>query len=399
ADAAVAARPVEDAGMAAHDPPPRQRTTLALHQSYLLWCRAPGRYERRRGLLVVWKAPESTSHLPLPAFALPGRFQPAVELVAVEDQPLPPWLAAAGDGAGSRQLVESVAAEPEIGGRSRLVHPRRRARPAPPRARRGWRVSVAPRSRGGPRRRRARGRCGGLAEDEHVFVADELRPLAARDRFARMHDLPERRPRHQVALAHGGKQRDHVLPVREPRLLAEAGGGAGEVAQRTLLAEVLGDDDQEAARLQHRRTRPVDVGHRVFVAAAAGVAEVGGVAAVVAVAGGAEVAARTPGLLVEFADLARIRRRGEDEIGDTDTEPDDARRCVAVEEVAGVAGEQAWQLAGVADEHAGAAVCAVVVGVGDVGVGECGPARFELDPEGVPAEMDRFDDGGADAAE
>src|SRR5581483_2276127 len=30
---------------------------------------------------------------------------------------------------------------------------------------------------------------------------------------------------------------------------------------------------------------------------------------------------------------------------------------------------------------------------------ECGPARFELDPEGVPAEMDRFDDGGADAAE
>src|SRR5581483_4689193 len=132
ADAAVAARPVEDAGMAAHDPPPRQRTTLALHQSYLLWCRAPGRYERRRGILVVWKAPESTSHLPLPAFALQGRFQPTVELVAVEDQPLPPWLAAAGDGAGSRQLVESVAAEPEIGGRSRLVHPRRRLRPLQP---------------------------------------------------------------------------------------------------------------------------------------------------------------------------------------------------------------------------------------------------------------------------
>src|SRR5581483_7101895 len=33
ADAAVAARPVEDAGMAAHDPPPRQRTTLSLHRT------------------------------------------------------------------------------------------------------------------------------------------------------------------------------------------------------------------------------------------------------------------------------------------------------------------------------------------------------------------------------
>src|SRR5581483_173298 len=108
----------------------------------------------------------------------------------------------------------------------------------------------------------------------------------------------------------------------------ELGGGAGEVAQRTLLAQVLGDDDEEAARLQHRRTRPVDVGHRLLVAAAAGVAEVGGVLAVVAVAGGAEVAAGAPGLLVEFADLTRIRRRGENEIGATDTEPDDARGCV-----------------------------------------------------------------------
>src|SRR5581483_7292494 len=128
ADAAVAARPVEDAGMAAHRAPPRQRTTLALHQSYLLWCRAPGRRKRRRGILVVWRARESTSLLPLPAFAFPGGFEPLVEFVAVEDQPLPAWLAAAGDGAGGGQLVEPVAAEAEIARGRRQVHPRRRRR-------------------------------------------------------------------------------------------------------------------------------------------------------------------------------------------------------------------------------------------------------------------------------
>jgi hypothetical protein len=65
-------------------------------------------------------------------------------------------------------------------------------------------------------------------------------------------------------------------------------------------------------------------------------------------------------------------RRGHDQVGDTDTQPRHVGEAIAFEEVAGVAGERARQLTGVADEHAGRAVCAVVVGVGNVGAHSCG---------------------------
>jgi hypothetical protein len=42
---------------------------------------------------------------------------------------------------------------------------------------------------------------GGLAKDEHVLVADEMRALAAIERPLDLHPLPERRARDQLAVA------------------------------------------------------------------------------------------------------------------------------------------------------------------------------------------------------
>jgi hypothetical protein len=80
---------------------------------------------------------------------------------------------------------------------------------------------------------------------------------------------------------------------------AELDGVAGAVVHRAAGAEVLGDDDEEAARFERRRRRGVHRCHRLAVVRAAGVAEVAVVGAVVAGVLGAEAAAGEPGRFID----------------------------------------------------------------------------------------------------
>jgi len=54
-------------------------------------------------------------------------------------------------------------------------------------------------------------------------------------------------------------------------------------------------------------------------------------------------------------------------------------------------------MASVAADHLAVAGRALRAGVGDVGAAQVGPLRLVLDADGVTAEMDRFDQGRADA--
>jgi len=60
--------------------------------------------------------------------------------------------------------------------------------------------------------------------------------------------------------------------------------------------------------------------------------------------------------------------------------------------------DDAGEVAGVAADDLAVAGGALGSCVGDVGAGEVGPLRFVLDADGVTAEVDGFDQGGADAA-
>ena len=59
--------------------------------------------------------------------------------------------------------------------------------------------------------------------------------------------------------------------------------------------------------------------------------------------------------------------------------------------------DDACAMASVAADHLAVAGRALRAGVGDVGAAQVGPLRLVLDADGVTAEMDRFDQGRADA--
>ena len=110
-------------------------------------------------------------------------------------------------------------------------------------------------------------------------------------------------------------------------------------------------------------------------------AEVGLVAGVVALAGGAQVVARPPVGGVEVADVAGIRARGADE----------------VDQSAGVGAEEVGELGGIPladlDQSAGVGAEHVL----RVGPGELRPAGLELDPDRAASGEGGLDEGGAGA--
>jgi hypothetical protein len=108
------------------------------------------------------------------------------------------------------------------------------------------------------------------------------------------------------------------------------------------------------------------------------VGQVDGVAAVPAVVL-ADAAGLGPDLAVH---AGAVRGRGDDQ------RYLPARRCRC----------ELGELAGVAADDLAGAGGAVAAGMGDPGGGQFGPPRLVLDAEGVPAEVDGFDEGGADPA-
>ena len=60
--------------------------------------------------------------------------------------------------------------------------------------------------------------------------------------------------------------------------------------------------------------------------------------------------------------------------------------------------DDTWQVAGVAVDDFAVSGSTVLAGEAQIGGGELRPSRFVFDPDSVPAEVHRFDQGGADAA-
>src|ERR1019366_7852364 len=217
------------------------------------------------------------------------------------------------------------------------------------------------------------------AEYQDVLVNDEVPGLAGGGGFADVVELEEGRAGDQALAAEPGEQRD--APLGRDQAGARAGGehGAGQVDQFAALPPGAGGGPAGA---QQRGASGEDLGEpgKQVVQAVAG--EVGGVVAVPVVvllhsaAPGALLGADLP------VDAAPVGRGGDHQRHP----PGHARR------------EQGGELAGVPADHLRLASRVLPAGAGDVRGGDVRPPGLVLDADGVAAEVDGLDQGGADAA-
>jgi hypothetical protein len=214
-------------------------------------------------------------------------------------------------------------------------------------------------------------------------VHDQVPGLAAAAGAAQVVELEERRPGDETAVAQPGDQRDAAGDRDQARAGAGRDDGGGQVDQLAAGAPGPGGDHGQAAGPQQDSAAGQDLGEPGEELVQALVGEVGRILAV-AVVVLADASFRATALLgLDLAvDGRAVRRRGDDQRGP----PGRARR------------EQPGKQPGVAADHLGGPGRALAAGAGHVGGGEAGPAFLVLDAEAVAAEVDRLDQGGADAA-
>jgi hypothetical protein len=217
-----------------------------------------------------------------------------------------------------------------------------------------------------------------------------------------MEGLPERRAHDQLAIADGREQADNALPVEQPGVFAQRDRLAREIAQRTTAgrAHILRHRHEKPARLEHRRTGLVHVGHRRAVRGAARVTEITTVWTVV----GRVIPAQRLGTVnrIHVGDLARIRRRGQNQVHGAMREPRVSgitQTAARAQEPLSVECQQSRKLAGVADEHFRARACSgVFVNVIEVCLRERRPAWLKLHADSTPSEIDGLYDRRSDPA-
>lgn len=206
--------------------------------------------------------------------------------------------------------------------------------------------------------------------------------LAAAAGLADVVELEERRAGDQLAAAQPGEQRDAPGGRDQPGGLPGGEDGGGQVDQLAVLAPGPGGDHGQPAGPQQHPAAFEDLGEPGEQVIEAVVGEVGRVVAV-AVVVFLDPAATVPLLGADLAVHAGTVRRG----GDHQCGPP-----------GGAGRQEGGELAGVAADHLARADSTLAAGVGDVRGGDGGPAVLVLDADGVAAEVDCFDQGGADAA-
>src|SRR5215470_17688448 len=146
---------------------------------------------------------------------------------------------------------------------------------------------------------------GWAAQDEDVFVLDELEGSALGAGGADLLDLEEGAVRNQVAVADGGQERDAALYG----FVAGAGGGGqgggGEVDKLPAVAPGAGGDGEDAAGFEQGLAVAEDGGESGQELGGGLVGEVGLVAAVGVVPFGDSVAGFAFGLAVDGAAVGR----------------------------------------------------------------------------------------------